>query len=452
MKAVLLAAGRSFRMQPIADKNFLKFLGKPLIVHQLESLLAASFSEILIVGGAHNMAQLKKVLRECSLPNRPSHSEAKPIMCPKGATLAKITVREQKDLDLGMAGAVLTAASWIKNDPFLVVSSNDVVDISTYNILTKSLKKGEGVLMAKKVSAYFPGGYLKTRPSGIVSSIIEKPGAGKEPSKLVNIVMHYHPEPKRLFTLLKQEAGSKNQHDDRYELALQSLFDAGVIYKAMPFEGFWQPVKYPWHVLSLMNYFLKAGKKFARKKVSISKTATLHGDVFLEEGVRILDNAVIVGPAYIGKNSIIATDALVRESHIGANCVIGFGSEVARSYVGDEVWTHTNYIGDSVIGNDVSFGAGTVTGNLRLDEKNILVTIRGEKADSGLNKFGLVTGNHVRVGINTSFMPGVKIGSHSFVGAGITVAEDIPDSMFVTGKHTLVMKPNKAQAAPRKTQ
>lgn len=184
--------------------------------------------------------------------------------------------------------------------------------------------------------------------------------------------------------------------------------------------------------------------------MEIAKSATIKGDVYLDEGVKIMENAVIVGPAYIGANTVIANNALVRGSHIGANCVIGFASEVARSFIGDSVWTHSNYIGDSVIGNDVSFGAGTVTGNLRLDEKNIAMFVNEHKIDSGTNKLGLVTGDHIRVGINVSFMPGVKIGSNAFVGAGIVVARDILENTFVTGNWELKVLPNKEKIEPRK--
>lgn len=413
-------------MAPIPDKNFLKFFGKPLIAHQIEALKKAGFREVLVIGGKHNLKGLKK------------------LGC---------LVREQKDLDLGMAGAVMTAATWIKNDPFLVVSSNDVVDESVYELIRRHMKKNEGLMVASKVKKYFPGGYLKITPSGMIQKIVEKPGAGKEPSKLVNIVMHYHPQPKALFETLKK---IESDQDDRYERAMQDLFDAKVVYRALAYSGFWQPVKYPWHVIDLMNYFLRnLAKNFPHgrvggKKAEVAKTAVIHGDVYLDEGVRVFDNAVIQGPAYIGKNTVIATNALLRQSHVGANCVIGFGSEVARSFVGDGVWMHTNYIGDSVIGNDVSFGAGTVTGNLRLDEKNIVGEIRGEKIDSGRNKFGLTTGDHIRVGVNTSFMPGVKIGSNSFVGAGITVARDVAEASYVTGSWELKIRPNREKISPRK--
>lgn len=432
MKVVLLAAGRSFRMAPIADKNFLKFFSKPLLWHQLMALEMASCKEVLVLGGKHNIAKIKRLSVEFKI---------------------KITVREQKDLELGMAGAMLAAESFIKGDSFAVVSSNDIVDFEAVKrFFSHAAKKPtEGLLLAKKVNDYFPGGYLKINPKGIVTRIVEKPLPGKEPSKLVTIVFHYHPNSKMFFETLKKVAVSKI--DDRYERAMQSVFESRTRghapqYRAMPFSGFWQPIKYPWHILSLMDYFLKSfiGYSRPRKNVVIAKSATISGDVYLAEGVRVLDNAVIQGPAYIGKNTMIATNALVRQSHIGENCVIGFGSEVARSYVGDNVWTHTNYIGDSIIGNDVSFGAGTVIGNLRLDEKSIKVKIsktwngkvEETSVDSGLTKLGLITGDHIRVGINTSFMPGVKVGSNSFVGAGIVVAHDVPEGSFVRGKWELV--------------
>lgn len=413
MKVVLLSAGRSIRMQPIKDKNFLQFCGKPLIEHQLNALRLAGFRDILVIGGKHNLAALKKLAKN---------------------------VKEQKDLNLGMAGAVLTAASWVGNEPFLVVSANDVTDSSAYELIKKNIKSGEGLLVAKKVSQYFPGGYLKL-DKNIIKTIIEKPAKGKEPSKLINIVIHYHPQPKAVFENLKREIKNGNAND-MYERALQSLFDAGIVYRALPFFGFWQPIKYPWHVLDLMDWFFDKCK-CKGKNVSIAASAKINGNVVLDDGVKIMDNAVIVGPAYIGKNSVVATNALVRQSHVGSNCVIGFSSEVARSFLGDNVWTHSNYIGDSVIGNNVSFGSGAITGNLRLDEKNIFVNVNGDKIDSGRNKLGLITGNNIRCGVNVSFMPGVKIGANSFVGAGIVVGQDVPEGSYVTGKWELKIKPNR---------
>ena len=440
MKVVVLAAGRSKRLKPIEDKNFLEFLGKPLIQLQLEQMAAAGLRDFIVVGGAHNLGRLRKLAK---------------TMKPGFAVI------EQKNLDEGMAGAMLAVERLVKNEPMLVVSANDVVDAEAYKKILQAAeksvdKKVDAFLLGKKVREYFPGGYLKVRANGVITGIVEKPGKGNEPSKMINLVVHFYRDAAMFVKALKVV---KTARDDRYEVALDSLMRGGAKMKVVPYEAFWQAVKYPWHVLDLMDYFLSRiekienrkveNRKLEGEKVEVAKSATIRGNVYLDEGVRVLDNAVIIGPAYIGKNTVVATNALVRGSNIGANCVIGFGTEIARSHLGNDVWTHSNYVGDSVLGNNVSFGSGTVTGNLRLDEGSIPVVIQGEKIDSGRNKFGLFTGDHVRCGINTSFMPGIKLGNNVFVGAGITVAQDVPDDMFVYGKTELIMKENKAAVSAK---
>ncbi|PIQ77390.1 hypothetical protein COV82_04745 [Candidatus Peregrinibacteria bacterium CG11_big_fil_rev_8_21_14_0_20_46_8] len=449
-KALLLAAGRSTRMAPIDDKNALRLLGKPLIQYQLEALTKVGYTDIALVGGKHNLDFLREVAHENkkATARRPPPRRGKQGGASK-AGQARITIIEQKKLQDGMAGAILAAEQWIAGKPILVLSGNDLVQDKAFNKFKRPGK--DGLLLAKKVSTYFPGGYLTITQDGTITKIVEKPGAGKEPSDLVNIVVHYHPDSAALIQSLKN---TKSKYDDVYEAALQRLF-AAISYRAVVYDASWLPVKYPWHVLDVMEKFLPTSPSrgsHAIKKgrgVKIAKSAIVNGPVILDDGVRILDNAVVQGPVYIGKNSLVATGALIRGSHIGDNCVIGFGSEVARSFIGDNVWTHTNYIGDSIIGNNVSFGAGTVTGNLRLDEGNILVDIKGEAVDTGRTKLGIVTGNNIRVGINTSFMPGKKIGSDSMIGAGIVVAQDIPDGSFVYGKSELVIKKNTAKIPKR---
>lgn len=419
MKAILLAAGQSKRMAPLPDKNFLSVCGRPLIVHQIEQLKRCGFKDVIVIGGRHNLAELRGVAKN---------------------------VLEQKRLEEGMAGAVMSAEHNIKNEPFLVVSSNDVIEDSAYKAL---LKCKTSALLAKKVTSYFPGGYLKVAKNGSVQKIIEKPGAGNEPSDLVNIVAHLHRDPKALFQALKN---TKTTRDDRYEVALGSMISAGVKIAAMPYTGVWQAIKYPWHLLAAWRLFFASvggqGRQKISKKAQISKTAIIRSDVIIEDGVKVFDHAVIQGPAYIGRNSIVANNAMVRESHVGENCVVGFSTEVARSFLANGVWTHSNYVGDSVIGANTSFGAGAVTANLRLDEKNVSVNVNGERVDTGSNKFGIITGESVRVGVNTSIMPGVKIGNNSFVASGICVSEDIEDKQFVFGRWQLEKRENRTELEP----
>ena len=96
MKVLLLAAGRSKRMKPIEDKNFLNFLGKPLIQWQLELLHRNGFDDVLVIGGAHNMDRIEKI--------------------GKGLDM-NVQTGEQENLDLGMAAAILACKGKVECGP-----------------------------------------------------------------------------------------------------------------------------------------------------------------------------------------------------------------------------------------------------------------------------------------------------------------------------------------------
>ncbi len=95
----------------------------------------------------------------------------------------------------------------------------------------------------------------------------------------------------------------------------------------------------------------------------------------------MFEGACIKGPCYIGENSVVGGNSLVRDfSSLGSNCVVGFSTEIKHSLIGDNCWFHMNYIGDSIISNNCLFGAGTITANFRFDENNVKVRI-GEQTD-----------------------------------------------------------------------
>lgn len=444
MKVLFLAAGQSKRLWPLLDKNFLEFLRKPLIEHQFDALVKAGFREIVVVCGAHNLDAIRNF----------AFSYQKKL---------RVDIVQQPDLETGMAGAVLAAESVLKDEPMMIVSGNDVVDDNAYKLLLGATtdSSAESFLIGKRVTEYFPGGYLKITAKHFIEKIIEKPGKGNEPSDMVNLVLHIHKKPSLLFQYLQK---SESQRDDLYEVALDHMIRDGIKMMAVPYDGFWKAVKYPWHVMELARHFFAQASAQVSARASsgasqtidpsavISPTARIHGDVIIEEGVKIFDGATVRGPVYLGPRSIVATNALVRDSHLGADCVVGFGTEVARSYLGNNVWMHTNYVGDSLVSDNCSFGSGAVLANLRLDEREISLhiqtDIQGENVPCGSNKMGAIIGPNVRVGVNTSIMPGVKIGAGSFIGSGIVVGQDIPEKSFVTGKWDLKIVENKASLSP----
>ncbi len=214
MKVIVLAAGRSKRMQPVKDKNFLNFLGKSLIRHQVESIYKAGLKEIIVVGGNHNLELLRVEVQKVD---------------------KNIVVVEQIDLDAGMCGAVLAAKELVAGGPVLVFSSNDFVDQKAFELIKKASKdeQFESYLLAKKVQEYFPGGYLEVTVDEQIKGIVEKPEPGKEPSDLVNLVVHYHQNSGKLIEYLEK---AKSDKDDLYEVALAQMIAEGVKMKAISYE------------------------------------------------------------------------------------------------------------------------------------------------------------------------------------------------------------------------
>ena len=407
MNTFLLLAGRSTRFWPLAEKTLFPICGKTLLEHQIERLRAGGCESIVLVGGAHNLEEAKLIAPE--LP----------------------TV-EQEDLELGMRGAVLSILKQYGSDPLMIVSGNDVVEPQAYQkLLTAS---GDGAILSYTVDQYFPGGYLSVQ-GDTVTGIVEKPGEGNEPSNLVNIVAHVHRDPAALLKALQDIDTST---DDGYEQALAKLFTTHA-YAAVPYDGVWQAVKYPWHMLDLNALLLsEISEQQIDPSADVHASADIVGPVIIEAGAKVMHNAVVSGPAYIGKNTVVANNALVRNSSVGDDCVIGFNTEVKGSVLHSHVWTHMNYIGDSVIGANVSFGGGAITGNFRLDSKEGESVIKGERVTTGHTKFGCIVGNDCRIGVHVSTNPGVKIGAGCFVVTPTFVTEDIPDRKFVDTKEGVV--------------
>jgi UDP-N-acetylglucosamine diphosphorylase / glucose-1-phosphate thymidylyltransferase / UDP-N-acetylgalactosamine diphosphorylase / glucosamine-1-phosphate N-acetyltransferase / galactosamine-1-phosphate N-acetyltransferase len=423
MQVILLAAGQSTRLDPIEDKNLLEFSGKTLIEHRVAAIKNAKLRDIVVVGGKHNMDALKKAVKKYN----------------------NVVVVEQENLADGMAGGVLAGADIVKQKNIMVISANDVFDDDLFEKALQAAKTAEdGLVVGKRSDKYFPGGYLKIDKKNYITDIIEKPGEGKEPSNMINIVFHVYNDFPAFVSFLEK---TKGKADDRYERALDTYIKKGKAkMTAFKYNGYWQPIKYPWHILRLMEHFFEAVQPKIDKTAKISKTAVINGNVYIGANVKVMENAVIQGPAYIGDGSIIANNSLVRGSMIGKNCVVGFTTEVARSYLNHDVWMHTNYVGDSIVDSNVSFGAGTVLGNLRFDEENIKVNIKDEKTDTGTNKFGAIIGRGTRFGINSTTNPGVKIGKNVFVGGNVHVEKDIPDNKIVILSQKLEVMENKKSA------
>lgn len=399
--AVVLAGGVGKRWWPIATyKSLFFFAGKPAIAFILEQLPLAGIKEAIVV-------------------TNPGDRDSMSRLSVAGVNIT-IVVQQAPN---GMAGAVLSAKNAIAERPMLVINAEDFVDNKFYETIRSEIAKQKPFVAARKTTAYVDTGYLKLHGEK-VEAIVEKPGKGNEPSEYVNLVFHYFPDSE---PFLESLGSTTSDSDDVYEQALSSLFKT-IDFHVVRYEGTWVPLKYPWHVLDFMEVVLEKLSPHQGKNVEIRKNVIVEGNVVFGDNVKVFENTKIVGPCYIGDNTIIGNNNMIRHSHIGENCVTGFNTDITRSYIGDNCWFHSNYIGDSVLEGDISMGSGTVCANLRLDRGEIASVVGDNRINTRRRKLGALIGKNVRIGVNTSIMPGVKIGSDSMIGAGLVVNRDIPDA------------------------
>lgn len=415
MIGVFLCGGVGKRMLPLTEEKFLlKFLGKTLLQRQLEMAKSAGIKDFVVVAGEHSIGRVKNILGDS----------------------VEYAVQKKPN---GMAGALQSARPLVEGREIIVINPNDVIGKEAYEGMLRNT--GRAAILGRTVREYFPGGYIVSE-DGILRSIVEKPSPGNEPSDMVNIVVHAHPDTKRLFALLD---GAQGGGDDIYEKALDEMAKLGTV-DVVRYSGDWIPIKYPWHVLNAMNYFFSAMKTGIANSARISEKASVEGNVIIEENARILENAIIRGPCYIGKNTVVGNGALVRNAHIGENCVVGYGTEIKNSYIGNNCWFHSNYIGDSIIDDNCSFGAGTVTANLRFDKKIVKVKVRDGTVSTGMEKLGAIIGSGSKTGINASIMPGVRIGPDSFVGPNVNLVCDLGPGKMILMEPAYKISDNKMQA------
>lgn len=396
-------------MWPIqTEKCLIPFLGKPLLYHNLKQLKEnTKIEEFVIVANPSSKEKISKIAQDLSLN-------------------FQIAVQEKP---LGMANAILSAKDLITG-PVLIINAEDVLDKHAYQDVLDAAQrtKADVFFTGISFSKYFPGGYLKLEGEK-VTGIVEKPGEGKEPSNIVKLVVDYFKDGNLLVNYLQKVSSVE---DDQYEVALSEMITDGLNVRFANYKGTWLPLKCPWHILDITTHLLSKVEQKISPGAKISEKAIIEGNVVIEDGVKVFEGAGIKGPCYIGKNTIVGTNSMVRESSLEDGCVTGFNSDITRSYIGANSWFHTNYVGDSVLEGDFGMGSGAVLANLRLD--NQVIKVGEEHIDTQRLKLGLIAGKSVRVGANASTMPGVRVGSGSLVGPGVVLRKDLKENKKIIVK------------------
>jgi UDP-N-acetylglucosamine diphosphorylase/glucosamine-1-phosphate N-acetyltransferase len=410
MKAILLAAGSGERLMPITatrPKHLIKLAGKPILQYCLESVKEAGINEVAIV--THYMGDaIRNYFGD-------------------GSNLdLKITFVEQKKI-LGTGNAAEVAESTVDGDFVLVYGDLLFSEKAVEEVISVFKKSKPSVAMAV-VPVDQPENYgiIEQDLAGKVKRIFEKPVPGKEPSNLANAGIYAFS--KDIFNEIKKTRASIRGEWELTDAITQMANEGKPVLAVEIDRTDWFDIGRPWDLLDANVWVLNRLEHKALGK--IEPGAHLLGPVTVAESARIRSGAYIEGPTFIDEEADVGPNCYIRSgTSIGKKVRIGNAVEIKNSIIMDHTHVgHLSYFGDSVIGERCNFGAGTIVANLRFDNASVKMLVKEKSVDTGRRKLGVVVGDNVKTGINSVFMPGVKVGVNSWVGAKVMVDRDLPEN------------------------
>ena len=403
MQAIILAAGEGSRMRPLTarrPKVMLPVAGRPFLEHIILRARAAGADRIVLVVGY------------CGQAVRSYFGD--------GSRLDLRIEYTIQDRQLG-TGHALLAAQDLAESSFLVLNG-DVLPDEPSLLALASRKPAVSAIQVKD-----PGRYgVFVQDGSRMISVVEK--SDSPPSNLANAGI-YHLGTSIFDALRAVPLSERGEYELTDALNLLAARESMEIVELSR----WMEIGRPWDILAADEILLK--DQVGQILGEVESGASLKGAVSLGRGSIIRSGAYIQGPVLIGEDCDIGPNCFIRPTTcIGDRVRIGNAVEVKNSSImSNSKIGHLSYVGDSVIGEGCNFGAGTICSNLRHDGKSIRSYIKGERADSGRRKLGVIMGDDAMTGINTSIYPGTVI-EPGFRGTPAAVLKKLVGASQPTGK------------------
>jgi len=420
LKAVVLGAGEGSRLRPLTStrpKCMIPIAGKPILEHLLSALKENGIEEVLVIVG-YRKEHVKNYFRDG-----------------EGFGIG-LGYLEQKEL-LGTADAIGLAEEHIRGEDFLVVYGDLLIDPSVVKAALHEYSD-RGLITLTVAPVRDPSQYgVVASEKGLVKKIFEKPKSSSF-GNLANVGVYiFSKEAFKAIKMTSKSSRGELEITDSLNLLLKKKVQLASV-KIDPRS--WMDIGRPWDLLEANRRALEHA--YLENKGELERGAYLRGAVGVGEGTKIRSGAYVEGPVFIGNGSDIGPNCHIRPYTSLGDCVrIGNACEVKNSIILNQAHIgHISYVGDSIIGEKCNFGAGTITANLRFDDRPISVNVKGKMVNSGVRKLGVIMGDNVKTGVGVRFMPGVKVGADAWIGPSTTIYEDSPSGTFVKHSRGLEFK------------
>lgn len=398
MKALILTGGAGRNLVPFSatrPKAMTVVAGGSLLRRQLTHLREAGVTDITIVVG-QNGDKIRRAFTD-------------------GHDLqVNLTYVEQGE-PRGIVDSILMARSRFNPGEYFLLVYGDVMTSSNpFFAVLQSFNAFKGPTAGVCLPGPPTGRYGNVYLSGTrITRIVEKPTGDAD---LGNYVLSgLFVLPADIFSLMEKVG--------EMEKVFEDLVGAKGLNASIWEEG-WIDVECPWDILAANRMVMDTWSE-----AKISSDANIEGNVTFRGPVRVAGDstiksgAVLVGPCYVGPGCYVGNNTLVRNyTALGAQSIIGYGVELKNCVLfGYSDVGRLSFVGDSVLGENVDLGSGTMTINENMDRSTVRVDLRGQVADSGLDKLGAFIGDDVKIGASHTIAAGTVIQPGSVIPHRVTL-------------------------------
>lgn len=443
LAAVILAAGEGKRMKSKNSKVVHRICGKALIEWVYKAVDDAGVRNTVVVVG-HRAEQVKECLGE----------------------RADYVTQEKQ---LGTGHAVMQAEACLQGKDGIVVVLCGDTPLITSETISKAIKHHkDNDNSATVITAILdhPAGYgrIIRDVDGNVTRIVEQRDATSEEQSIreINSGMYCFTISKLLEAL--KELNNNNSQGEYYLTdTLEIMIKKGLKVGATVVEDSNE-------ILGINDRVqLSTAGELLRKR--ILKDCMLSGVTIIDPDSTYIDseakigmdtiiypNTIIEGRSVIGEDCIIGPNSRIVSSHlgndvefinsvilestvdneakvgpfayirpesrIGRKVKIGDFVEIKKAIIGDKTKIpHLSYVGDAEIGKNVNMGCGSIVVNY-----------------DGKKKHKTFVGDNAFVGCNSNLVSPVVVGNNSYVAAGSTITDEVPENSLAIARNRQVNK------------
>lgn len=442
-RAIILAAGRGTRMKSKKAKVLHELCGLPMIQHVINNVKEAGFDEVHAIIG-------------------PDSDEVSDYL---GDSVQK-TIQEDR---LGTAHAVNQLSNLLadkEGDTLVICGDTPLISSHTIQNLLDFHNERKSLATILSAEADVPTGYgrIVRNYDGSVKRIVEEKDATSEIRELHEISTGtFIFDNKTLFKALDKVTNDNAQNEYYLPDAVNILFREHKLidaYETMEFEETLgindrvalsqaeELLREQINIRHMQNGVTLIDPKntYIDAEVEIGMDTLVHPGVVLNGNTLIGENVTITSGSQI-TDSEIEDDVLIKQSVItgskvgkgtnvgpfaqlrpgsklGEEVKIGNFVEVKKSELENEAKvSHLSYIGDAHIGARANIGCGSITVNY-----------------DGKNKHKTVVGKDSFIGCNSNLVAPVTIGDRSFIAAGSTVTEEVPEDSLAIARNRQTTK------------